>query len=57
MGFLCTFVTAWPGPRKLPAWYFDKWKDCVNFGSEGGFPLSSKERTKANAGRVIEDIQ
>ena len=57
MGFRCTFATGWPGPRKLPTWFVEKWSDRVNFGSDGGFPLSSKERTKANAGGIVEDIQ
>jgi len=57
MGFRCTFITGWPGPRKLPVWFIEKWKDSVNFGAEAGFPLSSKERTKANWGGIVEDIQ
>jgi hypothetical protein len=57
MGFRCTFVTGWPGPRKLPTWFVEKWRDRVNFGSDVGFPISSKERTKGNAGSIVEDIQ
>lgn len=41
----------------MPTWFWDKWKDHINFGSDGGFPLSSIERTKPNAGLIAEDIQ
>ena len=56
MGFRCTFITGWPGPTKLPNWFVEKWRDSVNFGSEDRFPLSSKQRTKANWGGIVEDI-
>lgn len=57
MGFRCTFITGWPGPTKLPAWFIEKWKDSVNFSPEERFPLSCKQRTKANWNGIVEDIQ
>jgi hypothetical protein len=56
MGFRCTFITDWPGPN-LPPWFAEKWRNSVNFAPGDTFPLSSKERTKANWGGIVEDIQ
>jgi hypothetical protein len=59
MGIRCTFVTSFAGPR-LPTWFVEKWKASVSLcPCEDGyaFPLSSKSRTKANWGGILEDIQ
>ena len=59
MGIRCTFVTSFAGPR-LPAWFVEKWQASVSLcPNEDGFtfPLSSKSRTKAHWGGILEDIQ
>jgi hypothetical protein len=59
MGIRCTFVTSFAGPR-LPTWFVEKWQGSVCLcPHEDGFtfPLSSKTRTKAHWGGILEDIQ
>jgi hypothetical protein len=60
MGIRCTFVTSFAGPPRLPDWFVEKWRASVSlcpFEDGFTFPLSSKARTKAHWGGIIEDVQ